>query len=112
METCSRSGVRQSQDGASTSQGWHVAGATSPKTYWHVISSSVIKALGSRKAKGTGEHRVGGKKSHKPSHFQIKGDGKRRSMHTPRFQFLAQARCLFAEECETVHRNSSKLILI
>lgn len=62
METCSWSGVRQSQDGASMSQGWHAAGATSPKTYWHVISSSVIKALGSRKAKGTGEHRVGGKK--------------------------------------------------
>lgn len=64
METCSWSGGSWSQDGASTSRGWHVAGPTSPRIYWHVISSAVIKALGSRKAKGTGEHRVeGGKKN-------------------------------------------------
>lgn len=112
METCSWWGGSWSQDGAFMSRGWHMAGPTSPKIYWHVISSAAIKALGSRKAKGTGEHRVGGKKSHKPSHLQIKGDGKKKSVHTPCFQFLAQARCPFAEECETVHRNSSKLILV
>lgn len=33
-----------------------------PKIYQHVISSAGIKALGSRKAKDTGEHRVGEKK--------------------------------------------------
>lgn len=60
METCSWSGACQSQDGASMSRGWHVAGATSPKIYWHAIFS-VVKALGRRKAKGTGEHRVGEK---------------------------------------------------
>lgn len=34
-------------------------GVTSPKIYWHAASSAVIKALGSRKAKGTGECREG-----------------------------------------------------
>lgn len=88
-----------------------MAGPTSPKIYQHIISSAVIKALGIRKVKGTGEHRVG-EKSHKLSHFQMKGDGKRRSVHSPHFQFLAQARCPFAEEGETARRNSSELILI
>lgn len=32
-------------------------GQALPKIYWHVISSAVIKALGSRKAKGTGERK-------------------------------------------------------
>lgn len=54
METCLWLGGSWSQDGTSTSQGWHVAGPTSPKIYQHVISSAVIKALGCRKAKSTG----------------------------------------------------------
>lgn len=33
-------------------------------------------------------------------------------MSIPRFQLLGQARPLFAEEWETVHRNSTKFILI
>lgn len=37
------------------SRGWHVTGVTSPKIYWHAVSSAVIKAWGSRKAKGAGE---------------------------------------------------------
>lgn len=37
------------------SLGWHVRGVTSPKIYWHDVSSAVIKARGSRKAKGAGE---------------------------------------------------------
>lgn len=57
METCSWSG--RSGDGAFPIPRWHVTGATSPKIYWHTILSAVIKALGSRKAKGTGEHGEG-----------------------------------------------------
>lgn len=43
-----------------------------PKIYWHVISSALVKALGSRKAKGTGEHRVGKKKSSQALSFSNK----------------------------------------
>ena len=91
------------------SQGWHVTGATSPKIYWHAVSSAVIKASGSRKAKGTGE-RGEGRNLTSPFLFNTKNkkrDGKRRSEHIPRFQLLGQARPLFAEEWETAHTNST-----
>lgn len=63
MKTCSWSGGSWSQDGAATSRAGMWQGQPLPKIYQHVISSAVIKALGSRKAKGTGEHRVGGGKN-------------------------------------------------
>lgn len=83
---------------------------TSPKIYWHAASSAVIKALGSRKAKGTGECREGEISQILLLSTKIKRDGKRRSMYSPRFQLLRKAKPLFAGEWETTH--SKKLILI